>query len=199
MIENIPSLARFLRQLQQVPYLASKNVYRVMHHFLEMSPERKEQFCRALSDAHAQIIKCQRCWTWQERDMACLFCDNAKRDHTTICVVETWQDVYAIEQSGGYKGGYHVLGGALNPLAGISLEHLKIKELVARITDQHNEIILALNQTPEGDATSLCISRALKAKNIQVTCLARGIPVGSSLEFTDRVTLHKALSDRRVF
>lgn len=199
MIEHIPPIARLLKQLQQVPYLASKNLYRVTHHFLEMSSERKEQFCKALLDAHAQIAKCERCWTWQERAAECFFCDNPKRDHAILCVVETWQDVYAVEQSGGYRGGYHVLGGALNPLAGIGSEHLKIKELVARVNDEHREVILALNQTPEGDATAVFISRALKAKGIQITCLARGVPVGSSLEFTDRVTLNKALSDRRLF
>lgn len=199
MIETIPPLAKLLKQLQQVPYLASKNLYRVMHHFLEMTPERKEQFFKALADAQEQVTKCNRCWSWQERGKACTFCDNQKRDHALICVVETWQDVYAVEQSGGYKGGYHVLGGALNPLAGVSSEHLKIKELVTRVNDQHREIILALSQTPEGDATSVFISRALKGASAQITCLARGVPVGASLEFTDRVTLHKAFSDRKLF
>jgi recombination protein RecR len=199
MIDNLPTLARFLRQLQQVPYLASKNVYRVMHHFLEMNAEQRKQFCNALQDAHENVIKCQRCWTWQERTYGCPFCDDPKRDHTLVCVVEAWQDVYAVERSGAFKGEYHVLGGALNPLEGIGVEHLKIKELNVRVTDQYREIILALNQTPEGEATAAFIARTLKTKGIPITSLARGVPVGASLEFTDRLTLHKALSDRRIF
>lgn len=199
MIDNLPTIARFLRQLQQVPYLASKNVYRVMHHFLEMNAEQRKQFFNALHDAHENVVKCQRCWTWQERTSGCPFCDDPKRDHALLCVVETWQDIYAVERSGAFKGEYHVLGGALNPLEGVGVEHLKIKELIERVTDQYREVILALNQTPEGEATAALIARSLRPKGVPITSLARGVPVGASLEFTDRLTLHKALSDRKVF
>jgi recombination protein RecR len=203
-MENLPSINRFLKQLQQIPYLASKNVYRVMHHFLEMSEEQRLTFINALRDAQENVIKCYRCWAWQERLEPCSFCDNPKRDHTTICVVENWHDLYAIERSGAYKGHYHVLGGVLSPLEGIHIEHIKVRELVDRVnnlSDTHveYEIILALNQTPEGEATSALIGRLLKNMPIRITCLARGVPVGSSLEFTDRLTVHKAISERRAF
>lgn len=198
MIEQTPVLNRLLKQLQQVPYLASKNIYRVMHYFLEMKPEEREQFYRVLRDAQEGIVKCQRCWTWQERGQHCPFCDDPKRDHTLMCVVESWQDLFAIERAGGYRGDYHVLGGVLHPLAGITAAHLKMKELVARVEEgAYREIILALNQTPEGDATAAFITRALQHCSVSLTSLARGLPVGSSLEFTDRLTLHKALMERR--
>lgn len=208
-MDNVPSINRLLKQLQQVPYLASKNLYRVMHHFLEMSDEKRAQFAKALREAQENVIKCQRCWAWQERGASCSFCDDPKRDHTIICVVETWHDLCAIERSSAYKGDYHVLGGVLNPLEGVGAEHLKIRELVDRITQEHQEIILALNQTPEGEATTALIARLLKRKqeadlsgaesSALLTCLSRGVPVGSSLEFTDRLTVHKAISDRRAW
>lgn len=196
-MDHLPTMARLVRQLQQVPYLASKNVYRVLEYALEMDNDRMAQLCHAVRDARERTVKCQRCWAWQERSAGCPFCDDPKRDHTLICVVETWHDLYAIEKSGGYRGEYHVLGGALNPLEGIGADQLKIRELYVRAGDQYKEIVLALNQTPEGEATVAFIMRGLKAKPLQVTSLARGVPVGSSLEFTDRLTLHKAISERR--
>ena len=199
-MDHLPSLNRLLKQLQQVPYLASKNLYRVMHYFLEMSEEQRAHFLKALHDAQENVVKCQRCWTWQERDGQCPFCDNLKRDHEKICVVENWHDLCAIERSGAYQGHYHVLGGVLNPLEGVQVEHLKIRELVERVGNYENlEIILALNQTPEGEATAALIARFLKDASVTLTCLARGVPVGSSLEFTDRLTVHKAIADRRAW
>ena len=203
-MDNVPSINRLLKQLQQVPYLASKNLYRVMHYFLEMNELQREQFARALREAQEKVIKCSRCWAWQERGAACSFCDDPRRDHTLMCVVETWHDLCAIEKSGAYKGDYHVLGGALNPLEGISAEHLKIREFIERIELEPverplKEIILALNQTPEGQATAVLIARFLREKSFMITCLSRGVPVGSSLEFTDRLTVHKAMSERRAW
>lgn len=198
-MESLPTLARLLKQLQQVPYLASKNLYRVTHHFLQMDPERLQVFCKTLLEARQRLVKCKECWTWQERDGVCPFCLDTRRDRSTICVVETWHDLYAIERSGGYQGVYHVLGGAICPLDGIGPDDLTIDALVDRIDDTHKEIILAMNQTPEGEATAAFIARKLESKNIKITCLARGVPVGASLEFTDRLTVHKALSERRVF
>lgn len=198
-MENLPTLARLLKQLQQVPYLASKNLYRVTHHFLQMDPERLQIFCKTLIEAHQKLVKCRQCWAWQERDGVCTFCADTRRDSSMICVVETWHDLYAIERSGGYEGVYHVLGGAICPLDGIGPDDLTINALVERVGDAHKEIILAMNQTPEGEATAAFIARKLEAKGKKITCLARGVPVGASLEFTDRLTVHKALSERRVF
>lgn len=200
MIEKLSSLAQLLKQLQQVPYVASKNIYRVAHYFLEMDEPRLQQFCATLIDTHKKLEKCIICWAWKERERACVLCSAPQRDKKIICVVETWHDLYAIEKTGGYMGVYHVLGGVICPLEGKGPEDLTINALVARITQTPcDEIILAMNQTPEGEATSAFIARKLQEKQCKVTCLARGIPVGSSLESMDRLTVFKALSERRLF
>lgn len=200
-MDGLPTLQQLLRQLQRVPYLASKNLYRVAQHFLSLPPEQLELFCRVLREAQVNLTRCERCCAWRERTAGCLFCDSPKRDHSVICVVETWYDLTAIERSGGYNGEYHVLGGALSPLDGIGPEDLSVEVLEARIGQEtkFREIILAMNQTPEGEATAVFVSRALRGKPVTVTCLARGMPVGSTLEFMDRLTLNKALSERRDF
>ncbi|MFA6066243.1 MAG: recombination mediator RecR [Candidatus Babeliaceae bacterium] len=196
--DNVPSLTVLLRQLQQVPYLASKNLYRVAHHFLMMDNNKLQQFCAALTTAKNNISKCTTCWAWRENDRACMLCC-PPRDTRIICVVETWYDLFALEKTGAYKGTYHVLGGAIYPLEGIGPENLTISALVQRAAQNCDEIILAMNQTPEGEATASFIARTLHNIPAKITCLARGVPVGSSLEFTDKLTLHKALSERRSF
>ena len=200
MLHEAPSLSHFIKLLQQVPYLASKNLYRVANYFLELEPARAEHFCKALLEAKKNIVHCQSCFVWRERDRACSFCESAKRDKALICVVETWQELLAIEKTGGYQGLYHVLGGAICPLEGVGPEDLTITHLINRVTDNEiRELILATNQTPEGEATASYIASKLKGKPITITCLARGVPVGVSLETLDRVTVYKALSERRPF
>lgn len=200
MIEHLPHLASFLKHIQQIPYVASKNLFRVAHHFLEMDEQRAEAFCAALMALHRTLTKCTLCFAWQERAAACLFCGSPSRNRRVVCVVETWHDLYAIEKSAGYQGLYHVLGGVIHPLDGISADDLSIAPLIERMkSGEHEEIILALNQTPEGEATSSYIAHKLKGMPITVTRLARGVPVGGSLEFTDRLTVQRALSERRPF
>ncbi len=199
MINKLPTLLQLLKELQQVPYLASKHIYRVANHFLEMDERRLEQFCTAISQAQQRLKKCAVCWTWQEIDKACIFCSNPKRDQKTICVVETWYDVWAIEKTESYQGAYHVLGGSICPLEGLGPEDLTIYQLSERVKEGTQELILALSQTPEGEATGAYIARKLQGMKIQITCLARGMPVGSALETLDRLTLHKALNERRPF
>lgn len=200
MLQDLPTLSHLLKVLQQVPYLASKNLYRVTAHFLTMSEAQMEQFCEALLAAKKKLAKCVICFYWREVSSECIFCSSQKRDRTTICVVETWQEILAIEKTKGYNGLYHVLGGAISPLEGIGVEDLTIVPLIERVEkDTIAEIILATNQTPEGEATAIYIARKLKDKNVTVSCLARGLPVGSSLEGMDRLTVFKALSERRPF
>ncbi len=199
MIEKLPHLQKLLRELQQVPYLASKNVYRVAHHFLEFNTDKMEHFCATLKQAHEALEKCSTCFAWKEKKASCSLCQAPERDVTTICVIETWHDLYAIEKTGAYRGVYHVLGGALYPLEGIGPDDLTIRELAIRVQANCKEVILAMNQTPEGDATASLIARTLQGMPIKITCLARGIPVGSSLEYIDRLTVHKALTERRPF
>lgn len=201
MMRELPSLNQLLKNLQQVPYLASKNIYRVANYFLMLDAHKAQQFCKAILDAKQLIVPCQFCCAWKEKERLCLFCDDPRRDKTIICVVETWQELITLERTGGYNGLYHVLGGAICPLEGIGPEQLTIEKLVERVNGNTTleEIILATNQTPEGEATAAYIANKLKGKTIKISCLARGIPVGSSLEYMDRVTVYKALSERRPF
>jgi recombination protein RecR len=199
MIEQNPTLLAFLKQLQRVPYLASKNLYIVAQHFLDLDEHSTEQFIRTLASLKQNLAKCTECWSWKEKERECTFCTSTKRDKNTICVIETWRDLIALEKTGGYKGMYHVLGGALCPLDGIGPENLTIKQLVERVDRGCTELIFAFNQTPEGEATAAYIATKLKGKQIRISCLARGLPVGSSLEAMDRLTVYKALSERRPF
>jgi recombination protein RecR len=120
-----------------------------------------------------------------------------RRDQSVICVVQSWQEVLAIEKTGGYAGVYHILGGLLCPLEGVGPDDLKIATLASRVNKQTKEIILALDQTPEGEATAAYIADALKGNEVVLSCFSRGMPVGSSLEMLDRLTVFKALSERR--
>lgn len=200
-MDKIPSLNQFIRHLQQVPYLASKNLYRVAEHFMELDTEKIDLFCKALLNVKDKIQRCERCYVWKEKESGCYYCDSTSRDQSIICVVETWHDLLAMERAGGYKGVYHVLGGSISPLNGIGPDDLTINLLVERVNKNSDikELILAMNQNPEGEATSSYIAMKLEPFDVQVTCLARGVPIGSTLEFTDKLTLFKALSERRPF
>lgn len=199
MIEQSPLFKKLLQNLHQVPYLASKNLYRVAAYFLTTDQSFIEEFCKTLMDAKKNIIPCSRCCAWKEKGARCDFCDSDKRDKTIICVVETWHELIMIEKTGGYQGLYHVLGGAISPLEGVGPEDLSLEKLANRIDGSIKEIVLATNQTPEGEATASFVVKQLEGKSVKITCLARGIPVGSSLEFMDRVTIYKALSERRPY
>lgn len=197
-IDEVPSLKQLIAQLQRVPYLASKNVYRVAQHFLQLPDEQLKLFCQVLVHAAEHVVPCPICFAWQEKDGTCAFCRARNRNQTIICVVQAWQDILTIEKAGTYNGVYHVLGGVLSPLEGIGLAQLHIAPLLTRASNC-TELIFALSQTPEGETTAAYIAEKLKTANIKITCLAQGMPVGSSLEFVDRLTIYKALSQRREF
>ncbi len=200
MVDKLPSLDNLLKVLQQVPYLASKNIYRVAAHFLEMDQQNMEQFCKVLLAAKHNVQKCPICFSWKEKEGACSLCMSTAKDQQIVCVVETWQELLVIERTGGYNGVYHVLGGAICPLEGVGPEDLTIESLRARVNEGViKELILATNQTPEGEATAAFIASKLKGHSVKLSRLARGVPVGSSLEFMDRLTVYKALSERRPF
>jgi len=199
MLENIPSLNNLLKCLQQVPYLASKNLNRIATHFLNMDERQLAKFCEILLLSKKNVLRCKNCFSWQESGSACIFCSDSKRDQSLVCVVETWQELLTIERTGGYGGVYHVLCGVICPLEGIGPEDLTIGSLANRVDKGVKEIIFATNQTPEGEATAAYIAKKLKQKEVKMSCLARGVPVGSSLEFMDRLTVYKAISERRPF
>lgn len=192
-----------IRQLQHVPYLASKNLYRVAAYVLSGDKKRIEQLCESILEAREKVKPCTTCFNWTEDDNLCSICASKQRDASSICVVETWHDLIAIEKSDDYNGVYHVLGGSLYPLEGIGPDDLTIDALIARVEqgDDVKEIILATNPTPEGEATASFIASRLgdNSGSIKLSRLASGIPIGSSLEYMDKVTIHKALSGRRPF
>lgn len=197
---NLPSLDQLLRLIQQVPYMATKNIYKVAGYFLEAEPAKINQFIQALQELKQNVIQCQICFAWHERVKICPFCDATRRDGTMLCVVATWQDLLALERAQGYSGIYHVLGGLICPLEGITPSSLKIAQLRQRLTDSNVlELVLALSQTPEGEATAAYVAQQLQHLPIKISCLARGVPVGSAIEYMDRVTLYQALSERRPF
>lgn len=201
MIDKIKCLNDFVRHLNQVPYLASKNLFKVVSYFLEQPKEKNERFCALLLDLMEKLEKCNRCFIWKEKIADCLYCDSKRRDVKIICVLETWQDFLTVERVGGYNGLYHVLGGSICPLDGVGPEDLTINDLYKRLknNDFVEEVILAMNQTPEGEATISYIAQKIKDLNVKVSCLARGVPVGSSIEYLDKLTLHKAISERRPY
>lgn len=200
MFRDLPLLARLLQHLQRIPYLASKNMYHVAEYFLRLKPDQVEQLCAILLEVKQKVGLCNQCFAWQEYARGCMFCLSSKRDQSLVCVVETWQELLCIEKTNGYNGVYHVLGGVISPLDGIGPEDLTIKQLIARVDNATVlEVVLATNQTPEGEATAAFIGSKLAGKDIKISCLARGLPVGSSLDMMDRVTVYKALSERRPF
>lgn len=199
MTEHNPSILLFLKQLQKVPYLASKNLYLVAQYFLDLPQNEIEQFCNVIKSLKSNIEKCSMCFTFKEKGANCYFCVNSKREQSIICVVESWRDLITIERTGNYKGVYHVLGGSICPLEGIGPDKLTISNLLQRVDSGCKELIFALNQTPEGEATACYIANKLKNRDINISCLARGLPVGSLVESMDRLTLTKALTERRPF
>lgn len=200
MLKNLPTLERLIRQLQRVPYLASKNIYRVALHFVSLDDASLERFCRSLEDAKKNIQLCSACHNFMEEGVLCNLCDSKDRDKTQICVVETWHDLIALEKAGGYSGVYHILGGVLSPLEGVSADDLSIDKLLERVfMGSVREIILATNPTPEGEATASYIASKINKSSITISKLASGVPIGSSLESMDRVTVYKALLGRRPF
>jgi recombination protein RecR len=199
MIDKLPHMQKMMRCLQQIPFLASRNLYRVISHFLKMDASQIEVFCQTLKEAHAGLVECSICFAWHERAAACLYCSDARRDRSIICIVATWQDLLSLEQTRSFSGLYHVLGGVIFPLNGIGPEDLHISELIARINDSVKEVIFAMNQTPEGEATASFIAKKLQGQSIYLSCLAKGIPIGAALEGIDKITIHKALQGRHQF
>lgn len=200
MFKELPTVARLLQHLQRIPYLASKNVYHVVEYFLRLRPDQIEQLCLLLAEVKKKVGQCDTCFAWHEYVLGCTFCMSTTRDKSLVCVVETWQELLSIERTNGYTGVYHVLGGVISPLDGVGPEHLTINQLLKRVeTSAITEVVLATNQTPEGEATAAFIATKLASKSVKLSCLARGLPVGSSLDAMDRITVYKALSERRAF
>jgi recombination protein RecR len=189
-------LVRLIEELQRLPGIGPKGAQRLAFHILKTPREQADRLVSAVRDVKEQVTYCSVCNNITDVD-PCMFCSNPDRDRQVICVVEEPQNVSGIEKTREFKGTYHVLMGALSPLQGIGPDDLKIKSLLGRVTDGVSEIILATNPNVEGEATAIYLARLLKPLGVKVTRIAMGVPVGSDLEYTDEITMHKALEGRR--
>jgi len=191
--ESVDQLAE---QFAQLPGIGRKTAYRLALYILKMNRDEVVTLAKALVNVKDKVRYCSVCSNITEKD-PCGICSNQKRERHMICIVEEPSDVLALEKTNEFKGLYHVLGGALSPLDGIGPEDLRIKELLARLSSAPaEEIILAMNPNVEGEATTLYLSKLLKPLVPRVTRIARGLPVGSDLEYADQATLSRALEGR---
>ena len=193
---NIVPLTELINQFSRLPGIGKKTAQRLAYSILEQPPERAKQFADALINAREKIHFCAVCQSLTDLDV-CQICSNDNRDKSVICVVEDPRDVMAFERTREFSGVYHVLHGVISPLDNVGPDKLRIKELMARLSDGTvKEIIMATNPTVEGEATASYISRLVKPMGIKVTRLAYGIPVGGDLEYADEYTLARALEGR---
>lgn len=191
------SLDVLIQALHRLPGVGMKSASRMAFHLLQHDREGAQLLARALMEAATQVRHCARCHTFSEAEI-CATCQNPARDASKLCVVETPADQQALERTGAYKGLYYVLMGKLSPLDGIGPKDIGLKQLFARASDGTvREVILATNFTAEGEATAHVIGEALKARGVAFTRLARGVPIGSELEYVDLGTIAHALVDRR--
>ena len=191
------SLQHLVDQFKKLPGIGAKSAQRLAFHVLKTPREDAERLCEAIRDVKDRITYCSTCNNITDTD-PCVFCADSARDHRLICVVEEPQNVNVVEKSGGFRGTYHVLLGALSPLHGVGPDDLKINGLLTRIEHGDvDEIILATNPTVEGEATAIYLARLLKPLGVRVTRIATGIPVGSDLEYADELTMGKAMEGRR--
>lgn len=193
---NALPLVELAEQFAKLPGIGMKTAQRLAYFVMGMTDEEAKQFADAIIKAHSTVHCCEICQNLTDKDV-CPICDDATRDHSTICVVENPKDISAFERTKEYKGVYHVLHGLISPIDNITPDKLKIKELLARISNSDvKEVIMATNPTVEGEATAMYISKLLKPLGIKVTRLAFGLPIGGMLEYADEVTLFKALENR---
>jgi recombination protein RecR len=195
MIYTSEALQQLVEEFAGLPGIGRKTALRLALHILKQPREDVVKMARALVNVKDRITYCSVCSNITEAD-PCMICSSTKRDTRIICVVEEPSDVLALEKTNDFKGLYHVLGGALSPLDGIGPEELKVGELLKRLPGDVAEVILALNPNVEGEATTMYLTRLLKPLGVQVSRLARGLPVGGNLEFTDEATLSRALEGR---
>lgn len=185
-----------IEELSKLPGIGRKTAQRLAIHLLKSDIETVEKLLSAVQNLKTKLRFCNRCFNISIDDF-CDICISQKRDHSIVCVVEEASDVIAIEKSNEYQGGYHVLGGVLSPLSGISPDSLHIKELLKRFENEEiQEVILALNPDTEGEATSLYLAKLIKPLGVKVSRIARGLPIGGDLEFADEATIGRAVLGR---
>ena len=186
-----------IHAFQKLPGVGEKTAQRYAYTVLDWNEEETNRFVSSIINAKKSLKYCSKCYNITDTD-PCPICSNATRNQSIICVVEDVRDVAAMERTHEFKGVYHVLHGSISPMNGVGPDDIKIKELLARLMDGNiKEVILATNPRVEGEATAMYLSKLIKPLGIQVTRIAHGIPVGGDLEYTDEITLTKALEGRR--
>jgi recombination protein RecR len=188
-------------EFARLPGVGRKTALRLTFFMLKRKPEEARRLARAIEAVAERVRECSRCGNLSESD-PCELCTDPRRDRSLVCVVEEAADIGAIERTGQYQGGYHVLGGRLSPLDGVGPDELNIESLMARLRDAEGggsvrELIIATNPSVEGEATALYLQKLARPHGVRVTRLARGLPVGGDLEYADGVTIAEALSGRR--
>lgn len=185
-----------VNHFSSLPGVGKKSALRYVLHLIKQNSEDVVQFSETLKSLKEDLKFCKNCCTISDNDI-CDVCNNSNRNHGLICVVQDYRDVMAIENTGLYKGVYHVLGGLISPMEGIGPSHLNLELLISRVSSQQvKEIILALNATMEGETTSFFIYKKLASYDVTVSAIARGIAVGDELEYTDEVTLGRSITNR---
>lgn len=192
-----PPVQALIDELGRLPGIGPKSAQRIAFHLLKLPVEDANRLAHAIVEAKDKVRFCERCFNVAEGPL-CPICLDDRRDPTIICVVEESRDIVAIEKTGEFRGRYHVLLGAMNPLEGIGPEQLKVRELLARLDPEGvEEVIVCTNPNTEGEVTAMYLARMLKPLGLNVTRIASGLPVGGDLEYADELTLGRALEGRR--
>lgn len=186
---------KLIEELAGLPGIGAKSAQRLAFHLIGMPRDKVQRLSKAILDARDNVQYCRECFTLTDGEI-CPVCNNEKRDHSTIMVVENARDLAAYEKTGKYQGVYHVLHGAISPMLGIGPGDIKLKELIQRLQGDVSEVIIATNSSLEGETTAMYIGKLIKPTGIRVTRIASGVPVGGDLEYIDEVTLLRALEGR---
>jgi recombination protein RecR len=190
-------ISTLIDAFSKLPGIGEKSATRLAFHILKLPGEYAERLAKSIIDTKNKVALCPICYSFKSENL-CMICKDEERDKTMICVVEKPVDLLSIERSGEFVGKYHVLHGVISPIEGIGPEDLKVKELLLRLEDRSvKEVIIATNTSVEGEATALYMARLIKPLGIELSRIAHGIPVGGDIEYTDEVTLGKALRDRK--
>lgn len=186
---------KLIEELAALPGIGSKSAQRLAFHLINMPEGKVKRLADVILEAKENVRYCKECYTLTDNDI-CPVCANQKRNHRMIMVVENTRDMAAYEKTGRYEGVYHVLHGAISPMLGIGPGDIKLKELIERLQEDVEEVIIATNSSLEGETTAMYISKMIKPTGIRVTRIASGVPVGGDLEYIDEVTLLRALEGR---
>ena len=196
MIGTPKSLERLAAEFQRLPGIGAKSAARLAYYLLRSPDDDAERLARAIVESRAAVRRCSICNTLTEED-PCDICSDPERDASLLCVVEEPGNLAAIEKTREFRGRYHVLWGALSPLRGIGPDQIDVAGLVARVTPEVREVVIATNPNVEGEATALYLARRLKPSGVRVTRIAFGLPVGGDIEYADEVTMARSLENRR--